>query len=169
MREREIDGKTTTEILLIKKNPTPKATKLHLANKWNGAGGGLDKSQDKTIFGCIIRELKEELGITPNRKQTRLAGIITYNNNHLSHVEVHCFFCREWQGRIAASSREFSETQWFNVTNLPNDEMPSADKELRLPALLLRTLREGKVISATVTLDTDGQYRCRSEYIYTPS
>ncbi len=169
MREKTVDSNPITEILLIKKKATPKAIELNLANKWNGAGGGFDKQQDKTMLSCVRRELREELGITISLKHTRLAGIVTYNNNHITAVEVHCFFCSVWQGKIADESREHEKTGWFDITDLPVDEMPDTDKQIRLPAELLRTLRLKKVLSTTVTLGMKGEYMCRAEYDYTPS
>ena len=43
-------------------------------DKWIGIGGKLEEAE--TPFECVVREVKEEVGITPNNLKYR--GIITF-------------------------------------------------------------------------------------------
>lgn len=58
-------------VLLLNRNKSP------WMGAWNGVGGKIEKNE--TPRDCIIREIKEETGITVDEKQVQAKGTVTWD------------------------------------------------------------------------------------------
>lgn len=127
------DGK----ILLAKK-----AKKIG-AGRWNGYGGGIDG--DETPEDSMIRELKEEAGVDVYKNSLEKVAIIDFHNTksdgEIFVCRVHIFFISDWIGEPKETSEMLNPT-WFDISNLPLEEMMPDDKDW-LPQVLA-----GKKITA---------------------
>ncbi len=91
--------------------------------RWNGFGGKLEENE--TIEEAAKREVLEEIGI--EIKEMEKKGIITFEfQNDQEDLEVHIFHVSEFEGEPTES--EEMKPQWFNINEIPFDEMWSDDK-----------------------------------------
>lgn len=65
-------------------------------DKWIGIGGKLEEGE--TPLACILREAKEETGLTLNRVTYR--GIIYFKNSYYYDEDMHLFTCSDFSGTI---------------------------------------------------------------------
>ena len=96
-----------------------------MAGLWEFPGGKLEKGESPEQ--CIIRELKEELGITV--RKPCLAPLTFASHEYEDfHLLMPLYGARRWQGRPRA--REGQELAWARLAELRNYEMPPADQPL---------------------------------------
>ncbi|MFZ2154100.1 MAG: NUDIX domain-containing protein [Candidatus Moraniibacteriota bacterium] len=112
------------KILLAKK-----AKKIG-AGRLNGYGGGIDG--DETPQESMVRELKEEAGVITSESSLEKVSIIDFHNTKSDGqtfvCRVHIFFINEWIGEPKESEEMLNPT-WFDIKNLPFDEMMPNDKD----------------------------------------
>ena len=109
--------------------------------KWNGIGG--KRKEDETIEQSAIRESQEETGIiiTSMRKVATMNFYFPQDSaNKDWNQQVIVFVVDKWDGEPAESEEMLPK--WFNLSEIPYDEMWDDDKHW-LPKVL-----EGKVIEA---------------------
>lgn len=112
---------------------------------WNGVGGKVEA--DESILEAIIRESQEEICITPHNAS--LAGRIRFTvkgGDEIVEHECCVFIATVWEGEPCET--EEMKPKWFNVTDIPYDEMWPDDK-LWIPHLIA-----GELFEATVTTTT---------------
>ena len=92
---------------------------------WEFPGG--KKEKNETPSKCLIREIKEEIGI--NIKDSDLSPI-TFASHEYDDFSILLllFSCREWNGILAA--KENQELGWFSPLDLYKLELLPADKGL---------------------------------------
>ena len=92
---------------------------------WEFPGG--KKEKNETPSECLIREIKEEIGI--NIKDSDLSPITftSYEYDNFS-ILLLLFSCREWNGILVA--KENQELGWFSPLDLYKLELLPADKGL---------------------------------------
>jgi len=91
--------------------------------RWNGFGGKL--AQGETIEQAAKREVFEEAGINCNNLEK--FGIIDFEFQGKPEIlEVHFFKTTSFSGSITES--EEMKPQWFNINNIPFEEMWPDDK-----------------------------------------
>lgn len=86
----EKDGK----ILLLHKN---KKKDLNLG-KWVGVGGKF--LEDESPFDCVVRETKEETGLT--LKNPRYRAVVTFVSDRWESEQMHLFTCSDFEGELAS-------------------------------------------------------------------
>ena len=115
--------------VLIAQRPPGKS----MAGSWEFPGGKVETGERPEE--CLIRELREELGIIV--KEECLAPLTFASHRYPEfHLLMPLYVCRRWEGMIAA--REKQNLKWVRVNALRNYPMPPADEPLipHLAALL---------------------------------
>lgn len=133
------------EVLLIRKKRGLGAGKV------NGPGGRLEAGE--SIVDCAIREVQEELGITPLLPTPR--GELRFQFRDGYSIHVHVFTATDFQGE----ARETDEAipLWTPLDAIPYPEM-WADDILWLPGVLA-----GETISGRFLFDDDAMLDHRLE------
>lgn len=123
------------QILLIRKKRGLGAGKI------NGPGGKLDPGE--TFLACAIREVEEELGVTPLSPEERGLLRFQFINDGGYGLEVRVFVAAGCSGE----PRETSEAipVWTPLGRIPYDEM-WADDRLWLPLLLMGRHVQGRFV-----------------------
>jgi 8-oxo-dGTP diphosphatase len=114
---------------LIAQRPEDKT----MAGLWEFPGGKIEDGERPEQ--TLIRELKEELGITVN--EACLAPLTFASHSYPDfHLLMPLYVCRRWEGIVAA--REGQQLAWVKPNRLRDYEMPPADVPLvsHLMALL---------------------------------
>ena len=112
----DVDGR-----VLICKRPQGKA----LAGLWEFPGGKLEPGESPEA--CLIRELKEELGITV--ASACLAPFVFASHGYESfHLMMPLYLCRRWDGSVTAVEHE--AIAWVNPAKPGDYPMPPADAPL---------------------------------------
>jgi 8-oxo-dGTP diphosphatase len=114
--------------VLIAQRPEGK----QLAGLWEFPGGKMDA--DERPEEALIRELKEELGITV--KEACLAPLTFASYAYPSfHLLMPLYVCRRWEGFVRAA--EGQALKWARARDLRNYPMPPADEPLIPPLIEL--------------------------------
>ena len=115
--------------VLIAQRPAGKS----MAGLWEFPGGKIEAGERPEQ--SLIRELKEELGITVS--EACLAPLTFASHTYPDfHLLMPLYVCRRWEGRVAAT--EGQALAWVRPNRLRDYEMPPADVPLisHLTALL---------------------------------
>jgi 8-oxo-dGTP diphosphatase len=112
----DVDGR-----VLIARRPAGKA----LAGLWEFPGGKVEAGE--TPEACLIRELREELGITV--VQACLAPFVFASHPlDAGHLLMPLYLCRRWEGFVTA--REHDALAWVTPARMADYPMPPADAPL---------------------------------------
>lgn len=111
------------EVLLIRKKRGLGAGKI------NGPGGKVDPGE--TPLECAIRETEEELHITPSN--IRHAGELLFHAEDMPTIHAYAYIAQEFTG-IPTETDEALPI-WFNIKEIPFDEMWQDDRYWLGPAL----------------------------------
>lgn len=110
----------------------------HWAGWWEFPGGKIEANE--TPEHALVRELKEELGVTPTLIQPWLQRVYDYPETHDSPaktVHLHFHFVTKWQGELV--SHEGQQFAWQQPGNLTASPVLPANapimKALALPAV----------------------------------
>jgi len=115
--------------VLIAQRPQGKA----MAGLWEFPGGKVEDGERPEE--TLIRELKEELGITVS--EPCLAPLTFASHSYPDfHLLMPLYVCRRWEGTVAA--QEGQQLKWVKPNRLRDYPMPPADEPLvsHLMALL---------------------------------
>ena len=114
--------------VLIAQRPEGKA----LAGLWEFPGGKIDAGERPEE--ALIRELREELGITV--KEACLAPLTFASYAYPEfHLLMPLYVCRRWEGFV--QSREGQALKWVRARDLRQYPMPPADEPLIPPLVEL--------------------------------
>ena len=107
--------------VLIAQRPQGKS----MAGLWEFPGGKVEPGERPEQ--CLIRELKEELGIAV--KEECLAPLTFASHSYPDfHLLMPLYVCRRWEGIVAA--QENQTLKWVRPGELKNYPMPPADEPL---------------------------------------
>ena len=133
-----------TACFLIKENKILLGLKTQKIGKncWNGYGGGIEKGE--SAIKAAVRELKEETsknkndGIIALPENLEKIAIVDFHNTKSDGetfvCRVHFYLVRKWEGE-AQETKEMIKPTWFEIDNLPFNQMMPADK-IWLPVAL---------------------------------
>jgi 8-oxo-dGTP diphosphatase len=107
--------------VLIAQRPEGKA----LAGLWEFPGGKVESGERPEQ--CLIRELKEELGITVREACVAPLTFASYPYPDF-HLLMPLYVCRRWDGTVVA--QEAQRLKWVRPNDLRNYPMPPADEPL---------------------------------------
>lgn len=100
-----------------------KATRGVSQGMWNGLGGKIDENESSTE--CVIREVKEETGLDITDLQYH--GLMQfYFHGKNEPLKVHLYSTTNFEGEPRGT--EEGELQWFNINELPYEQMWEDDK-----------------------------------------
>ena len=91
----------------------------------NGPGG--KKEDNESLEKCLVRETKEEVGITLDIDKLEKVGIITFFNAETPDFEVHIFRTEYFLGTPIETLDMVPD--WYDIDNLPLDKMLESDRE----------------------------------------
>ena len=109
------------------------------AGKVNGPGGRLEP--DEEPVDCAVREVEEELGITPLGLEYRGENLFQFTDGYSIHV--YAFTATGYEGDIRET--EEATPMWTNLDAIPYDEMWEDDR-LWLPHSLSGLTPQGRYI-----------------------
>lgn len=130
------------KVLMIHRNKRPE-DKFY--GFWNGVGGKV--AEGESPEECIIREVREETGLTISDPQ--LKGILTFPNNHQSGESwyVFVFVAREFSGKLAENYE--GTLHWVPFDDIADLHIQDADKHF------LPWLNKSGVFSAKFNYEGD--------------
>lgn len=119
-------------------------------NLYNGYGGKVE--QNETIKEAAIRELEEESQVVAKQEDLIEVGIVDFYFPEKPdwNQRVHWYILNKFQNK-PVETKEMEKPDWFDINNLPYDQMWPADKQL-LPKML-----ENKFLNATITFNGKGE------------
>ena len=91
-------------------------------DKWLGVGGKFDK--DESPDECILREVKEETGLTLTSYQLR--GVMTFVSDIWETEYMFIYTADEFEGELAECSE--GDLQWIKKTEVMNLKLWEGDK-----------------------------------------
>ncbi|HJZ33202.1 MAG TPA: (deoxy)nucleoside triphosphate pyrophosphohydrolase [Hyphomicrobiaceae bacterium] len=97
-----------------------------LAGLWEFPGGKVEPGE--TPEAALIRELKEELGITVDPK-CLAAFTFASHSYEAFHLLMPLYVCRKWEGMVTAQQGQ--ELVWVRAKRLADYAMPPADEPLK--------------------------------------
>ena len=93
--------------------------------KWNGFGGKLKDGE--TPLQAAVREINEESALIVQPKDLEEVAFITFFEDGEPIFQNTIFLLRDWQGMERES--EEMRPQWFELKQVPYDQMWAADRE----------------------------------------
>ncbi len=92
-------------------------------DKWIGVGGGFEK--DETPEECLLREVKEETGLTLTKYAYR--GLVTFISNEWETEYMHLFTATEYTGEVSMCDE--GELVWVKKSDIERLNIWEGDKE----------------------------------------
>ena len=121
-----------TKVLLINRGKEP------FKGKWALPGGFID--MDEELEDAVVRELKEETGLTGVRlEQMRTFGTIGRDPRGRMITIVFMGIATEGQDKIKAGD-DAAEAQWFDIEKLPSNMAFDHDEVVRFAIEKLKTI-----------------------------
>ena len=91
-------------------------------DKWIGVGGKLEEGESPEE--CLLREVKEETGLTLTKYQYR--GLVTFVSNQWGTQYMHLFTATEYEGEIKECNE--GDLEWVPKTEIEHLNLWEGDK-----------------------------------------
>lgn len=116
------------------------------AGRWNGFGGKVKVDEGETIEQAAIREMDEECGLVVEEMEK--IGIVRFEfiDQPDKLREMHVFRVDKAEGEVVETDE--MKPEWFEVNQVPYQEMWGADKEW-MPVALAGKQFEGRFLYQT--------------------
>ena len=88
-------------------------------DKWIGVGGKFEAGESPDE--CVIREVKEETGLTLTKYQFR--GIVTFCSDEWEDEYMHLFTATEFEGNLIECNENMRGTDWRNGSSLHKNDL----------------------------------------------
>lgn len=99
-------------------------------DKWIGsAGGHFEEWELNDAYACAMRELKEELGITPDMLETINLRYLTIYNKPQELRQNYYFFAQLKDDSVISTSNE-GQLKWFAFEDILSLDMPFTSKKV---------------------------------------
>jgi 8-oxo-dGTP pyrophosphatase MutT (NUDIX family) len=139
-----IFNKNKSKLLLIKGQPK----KIHWANTYNALGGHIEAGEN--IHTSALREVKEESGITLQKDQLRLAGLIhvkDYNNDYAI-----MFLFMTTIDDVKFKSSDEGKVEWISINQL---EFKTIAPDVKILVSSCKKLNNNEIIFGTSIFNTN--------------
>ena len=114
------------------------------SNRYNGIGGKIEPGE--TLEAGLVRECKEEIGVTPvNFRKVAEHDFMQQEGENPWRMYVHTYLCDSWEGEPVET--EEMAPEWFAIEDIPYSNMWQ-DDEYWLPQVL-----EGKLVYGMYTFN----------------
>jgi len=119
-------------------------------DKWIGVGGKFEEKESPE--DCILREAKEETGLT--LKELRYRGIVTFISNEWETQLMHLFTAGDFEGEVTLCDE--GELRWIKKKALYDLPIWEGDKiflellEREVPFFSLKLVYEGDLLTEAV-------------------
>ena len=100
-------------------------------SKYLGVGGHFEEKESP--FDCVIREAREETGLTLNAPEYR--GIVTFVSNVYETEQMHLFTCKNYSGQLCRCNE--GELLWVEKSKVK--ELPMWEGDIIFLSLLEET------------------------------
>lgn len=101
--------------------------------KWLGIGGKFEEGEDDVT--CVLREVKEETGLTLTKFRKR--GVVDFSLNNSFDERMHLFTATEYSGTVVDDCNE-GQLKWIDIDKVTELPLWEGDK------IFLRKLTEGE-------------------------
>lgn len=102
-----------------------------VSNVWVGsAGGHFEKEELNDPRACVLRELREEMGLGEDQLEGLSLRYIMLRNTN-GEIRQNYYYFAELKGETALHSNE-GQLQWFPLDKLPQLDMPFSAKQMIL-------------------------------------
>ncbi len=138
-------NKDNSQVLLIKGQPK----KTHWANTYNALGGHIEENEN--IHASALREVEEESGISLQREQLRLAGLVhvkDYNNDYAI-----MFLFKATVGDTDIKSSDEGNVEWIDIGKLKSIKTIAPDIKTLAP--LCKKLKNNELLFGTSIFNND--------------
>lgn len=92
------------------------------AGKWIGVGGHIE--EDETPEDCLVREVREETGLTLTGYRAR--GVVEFSSDEWGEERMHLFTSDDFEGEVTACDE--GELKWIPVEQVPSLPLWEGDR-----------------------------------------
>ncbi len=131
----------------------------------SGPGGGYEISDKGNAYKCLLRECLEEYQIHADPKSIQYLATSDCYHAGIHRRRVHFFNIRKWQGEPEAADG-FRDLQWFNVNNLPYNNM-FPDLALWLPRTFSLPKDGSKVLRVKICFEDEAVSNRITDFSFT--
>jgi 8-oxo-dGTP diphosphatase len=124
-------------------------------DKWLGVGGKFES--DESPEECLLREVKEETGLTLT--DYRFRGMVTFVSDNWATEYMHIFTASKWEGRLTECNE--GELVWIPKTDVMDLKIWEGDR-----LFLKHLINDENFFSLKLKYDSDEKLKEHQEKVY---